>query len=80
MRKLSDIFLGLLDLDLGVSRNDAQAGARCIEQDSVKFGEHFWHFSAIVADYYGIGDAKSVAIGIEGLESLLLQVVCHENT
>ena len=80
MRELGDVLLGLLDLDLRVSRDDTKACAWCIEEDSVKFGEHFWHFSSIIAHHYSVGDAQSVTIGVERLEPLFFQVICYENT
>ena len=75
MAKFGDILTSLLHLDLRISGDDAKASARGIEEHSVELLEHLGALPSILADHDCVGDAQTVTVGVERLESLLLDVV-----
>lgn len=64
-----------------VLADDAEAGARSIEQDSI---EGTWEdvgvFPAIAASDYGVGDAQTIEVEFQGLETLFLEIVGKDTT
>ena len=70
------IFARLLDLDLRVTSYDAETSAWSIEQNAIELGEKLWQFTAVLARDDNVADAKAMAIGVQTLQTLFLEVVC----
>lgn len=79
MTQLLDIFARLLHFDLLVTRDDTKAGAGSVEETSVKLGEYFGKLAAILVAHDHVRDAETVAVCIQTLETLLLDVVCNQD-
>ena len=64
MTQSHNVFQGLLDLDCGISWNDAEACAGRVKKNSIEFFKHLGEFFAVVANYYSVRYAQTMQVGV----------------
>jgi hypothetical protein len=65
MAEAHHVFHGLLDLDLGITSNNAEASAGGVEKNAIKFLEHLRKLTTIVTHGNGIANAETVQVSVK---------------
>ena len=60
-----DVFLCAGDLDLGLTSDDSQASAWCVEEHAVELLKDGWQFATIVGDDDCVVNTEAVQVGVE---------------
>lgn len=64
MTQSHNVFQGLLDLDCGISWNNAEACTGRVKKNSIEFFEHLGEFLAVIANYYSVRYAQTMQVGV----------------
>lgn len=80
MRESLHIVLSTLNLNLRLTGDHAETCAGGIEEATVEFLEDMRHLATIIVNNDCVINSKTMQVGIEGLQTFLLGVICDEDT